>query len=62
MLPVAPATDSRASTMGTPAANIVASVRANRAIAAFSRMGPMMGSLSAMRSSASRMALERFLK
>ena len=35
MLPVAPATESSASTSGTPAANVVDSVRAYRAIADF---------------------------
>ena len=35
MLPVAPATDSIASTKGTPAADIVSRVRENRAMADF---------------------------
>ena len=43
MLPVAPATDFIASTSGTPAPNIVASVRAKRAIAALRRIGPITG-------------------
>ena len=43
---MAPATDSSASTSGTPAANMVDSVREKRAIADLYRMGPMIGSLS----------------
>jgi hypothetical protein len=46
MLPVAPATDCMASTSGTPAANMVESVRAKRAIADLLRMGPMIGNFS----------------
>ena len=45
MLPVAPATDVSASTSGTPAANMVDSVRAYRAMAAFVMIGPMIGRL-----------------
>ena len=45
MLPVAPATDCMASTSGTPAANMVDRVRAKRAIAALTRIGPMIGKL-----------------
>ena len=44
-LPVAPATDCIASTKGTPAANIVAKVRANLAIADFSKIAPITGIL-----------------
>ncbi len=62
MLPVAPATDCMASTSGTPAANIVDSVRAKRAIADLTKMGPMIGNLSMIRSIASRMFLERFME
>jgi hypothetical protein len=43
MLPVAPATESSASTSGTPAANMVDRVRAKRATAALCRMLPMIG-------------------
>ena len=49
-LPEAPATASSDSTSGTPAANIVESVRVQRAIVAFSTMPPMIGSLSERRS------------
>ena len=62
MLPVAPATDSSASTSGTPAANMVDSVRAKRAIAALFRIGPMIGIFSMARSRNSRISRERFLK
>ena len=62
MLPVAPATDCIASTSGTPAANMVDSVREKRAIAALTMIGPMTGNFSSMRSRKRRMFLERFLK
>ena len=62
MLPVAPATDSRASTSGTPAANMVDSVRAKRAMAALFRIGPMIGNFSIMRSRNWRILRERFWK
>ena len=47
---VAPATDCRASTSGTPAANMVEVVRANRAIAALCRITPITGILNSARS------------
>ena len=50
MLPAAPATASSDSTSGTPAANMVESVRVQRAIVAFSRICPITGILSPMRS------------
>lgn len=43
MFPVAPATDLSASTKGNPAAKVIDSVRAKRAIAAFSIMEPITG-------------------
>ena len=58
-LPDAPATASSDSTSGTPAANIVASVRVQRAIVAFSRMGPITGILSDIRSMAKRKVSDR---
>ena len=59
MLPVAPATDFMASTSGTPAPNMVASVRAKRAMAAFFRIGPMTGICSDIRSMNWRIGRER---
>ena len=61
MLPVAPATVSSASTSGTPALKVTASVRAKRAIAALCRILPMTGSFSIMRSRKCANASERFL-
>ncbi len=49
-LPDAPPTESSASTRGTPAANMVARVRVQRAMVAFSMTGPKIGSLSTSRS------------
>jgi len=62
ILPTAPSTPSRASTKGTPAANMVAKVRAKRAMADFSIMGPIMVTLRIRRSNTSRIFRERFLK
>ena len=59
--PVAPATDSIASTKGTPAANIVDNVRANLAMADFSNIFPITGTLSAKISMPRLTAGERFL-
>jgi transcriptional regulator GlxA family with amidase domain len=50
MPPVAPATDSNASTRGTPAADMVAKVLAKRAMADLCRSIPIMGSFSRARS------------
>ncbi len=58
-LPDAPATASSDSTSGTPAANIVASVRVQRAIVAFSRIWPITGILSESRSTVYRKAVDR---
>src|SRR5437867_9493827 len=58
-LPAAPATASSDSTSGTPAANIVESVRVHRAMVAFSRMLPITGILSDMRSTVKRNAADR---
>ena len=60
-LPVAPATDCIASTKGTPAANIVANVRANRAIADFSKIAPITGIFRENLSRPCRTAKDRFL-
>ena len=49
-LPAAPPTESSASTSGTPAANIVDSVRVQRAMHDLSTKVPKIGSLSMMRS------------
>jgi hypothetical protein len=49
-LPEAPPTESSASTSGTPAANMVDSVRVQRATQDFSISTPKMGSLSMVRS------------
>ncbi len=49
-LPDAPPTDSSASTSGTPAANMVARVRVQRAMVAFSITAPKIGNLSITRS------------
>ena len=46
MLPDAPPTESSASTSGTPAANMVDSVRSHRAMVALRITGPKIGSLS----------------
>ena len=62
MLPVAPATEPMASTSGTPAANMVDRVRAKRAMADLTRIGPMMGNLSMMRSIVSCIFRERLRK
>src|SRR5690349_24482714 len=61
MLPDAPPTASSDSTSGTPAANIVCSVRVQRAIVAFSRMPPMIGILSESRCTAKRTDSERLI-
>ena len=50
MLPAAPPTESRASTSGTPAANMVDSVRSQRAMVALRMTGPKMGSFRNSRS------------
>ena len=52
MLPDAPPTESSASTSGTPAANMVDSVRSHRAIVALRSTLPKIGSLSMNRSMA----------
>ena len=49
-LPAAPPTESSASTSGTPAANMVESVRVHRAIHDFSTNAPNIGSFSITRS------------
>ncbi|MDT4862000.1 hypothetical protein FQZ97_966300 [compost metagenome] len=49
-MPEAPPTESSASTNGTPAANIVASVRVQRAMTAFSTKVPKIGIFSMRRS------------
>ena len=59
-LPAAPATDSSASTSGTPAANMVDSVRVQRAITALRTSPPKTGMRSMMRSMVICTALERF--
>ncbi|MNV80138.1 hypothetical protein D3C71_1737230 [compost metagenome] len=56
MLPVAPATDSRASTNGTPAAKVVDNVRAKRATADLYIKVPTSGSFSSQASVRSRKA------
>ena len=61
-MPAAPATESSASTSGTPAANMVDNVRAKRAMADLYRMGPMIGNLSIARSRNSRILRERLWK
>ena len=58
-LPAAPPTASRDSTSGTPAANIVDSVRVQRAIVAFSMIAPITGTLRMMRSKPRRNATDR---
>jgi hypothetical protein len=57
--PAAPAVDSSASTSGTPEANVVESVRENRAMTASCTTPPMMGSLSACAPSQSANFFER---
>ncbi len=59
-LPVAPATESSASTNGTPAANVVDKVRANRATADLYISVPTSGSFSSQVSLRSRSAWEVF--
>ncbi|MNT59681.1 hypothetical protein D3C72_1972130 [compost metagenome] len=49
-MPAAPATDSIDSTSGVPAANMVASVRVQRAITALRNRLPKIGSFSSARS------------
>src|SRR6185437_7402524 len=61
MLPDAPPTASSDSTSGTPAANIVCSVRVQRAIVAFSRMPPTIGSLSDSRCTMKRTLSDRLI-
>jgi hypothetical protein len=59
-LPAAPPTESSASTSGTPAANIVESVRVQRAMDDFFTSSPNSGSLSMSRSMNICTASERF--
>ncbi|MNC89350.1 hypothetical protein D3C83_52710 [compost metagenome] len=59
-MPEAPATDSRASTSGTPAANIVESVRVQRAIDDFLTKSPNTGMRSISRSMKICIFSERF--
>src|ERR1039458_5806374 len=59
MLPQAPATDSRGSTRGTPAANMVESGRAERASADLFRIAPMIGILRMARSRKCRILRDR---
>src|SRR6185437_6058829 len=61
MLPDAPPTASSDSTSGTPAANIVCSVRVQRAIVAFSRIPPITGTLSCTRCTSNRTVSERLI-
>src|SRR5690554_143902 len=58
-LPVAPATESRASTRGTPAAKVVESTRPNLATADLSRISPTTGSFSTYLSTKSENFWER---
>src|SRR5690554_797961 len=60
-LPVAPATESNASTKGTPAANVVERTRPNLATADLSRISPITGSLSTYLSTKSENEWERRL-
>ena len=59
-LPDAPATESSASTSGTPAANMVDRVRVQRAMVALRMMSPKTGSRSVSRSIAACILSERF--
>ncbi|MNC97896.1 hypothetical protein D3C83_157020 [compost metagenome] len=59
-MPAAPPTESSASTSGTPAANMVESVRVQRAMVAFLIRSPNMGILSISRSMKICTASERF--
>src|SRR5690554_7029522 len=60
-LPVAPATESRAATSGTPAAKVVDSTRPNLATADLSRISPTTGSFSTYLSTISENFWERLL-
>src|SRR5690554_6272642 len=60
-LPVAPATESRASTRGTPAAKVVERTRPNLATADLSRISPTTGSFSTYLSTISENFWERLL-
>ena len=60
-LPAAPAVEFKASTSGTPAANVVDSVRENRAMTESCTIQPTTGALSINLSTASEKATERSL-
>ncbi len=60
MLPDVPPTESSASTSGTPAANIVDSVRVQRATTDFSTRSPKIGILSMSRSMKNCIFSDRF--